>query len=114
MNKFHLFKDMNTEDQITIRFLVDVDKHCNVRVVGNIDALGQWNPASGLQTRWLHDTIFESEIMINKNAQNIIEYKYVSCPGNPADLKWEDGANRILDISNSKFLQVQDYFKARL
>ncbi len=105
---------MNTEDQITIRFLVDVDKHCNVKVVGNIDALGQWDPAAGLRNRWLTDTLFESEITISKNEQNRIEYKYVSCPDNPADLKWEDGDNRILDVSNSNFLQAQDYFQARL
>jgi alpha-amylase len=104
---------MSDEAQVTIRFLIDVDKHTNVRVVGNIDALGQWTPASGLRTRWLKNTLFEAQITI-KNIKNIIEYKYVSCPDNEADLKWEEGpVNRTLDTSESNFLQVQEHFKVQ-
>jgi hypothetical protein len=107
----------NSSENVTLRFIVQITQHpifkepYKLYVVGNIDELGNWNPHEGIEMPQVSEERLEASIIISKNIQKIIEYKYVNITKNGAQVNWEHGENRTIRQIDSEFLQIQDQFR---
>lgn len=72
----------------------------HVRVVGNCEALGSWRPQSGLPllTNPAEFPTWRSNSFTRLPEDEVVEYKYVICDGDGNPVRWEDRANRTMNL----------------
>ncbi|CAE8703201.1 unnamed protein product, partial [Polarella glacialis] len=70
-------------------------------VTGSHEALGCWNPASGVPLEWRAGSwVTEKPVAIAP--QHRVEFKFVRVGGAPGSVEWEDGPNRVLEVPVGK------------
>jgi hypothetical protein len=72
-------------------------------VTGDVDFLGSWEPANGLQLEWQRDGVWKAEVIVVDAQISEFQYKYVCIK--PDSSKWEDGANRFCKVNTIIGLQ---------
>ena len=68
-----------------------------IAITGKPEFLGNWDPLKGLILEWNSDNIWKANIIIGEGTLLDFEYKYICIKSN--SLVWEEGLNRILNIS---------------
>jgi hypothetical protein len=109
----------NSTENVTLRFVVQITQHPifieqphELYVVGNIDELGNWNPQDGTKMQQVSEERLAASIIIPKNIQKIIEYKYVNITKNGAqEVLWEHGENRTIQRFTSENLMLHDHYQ---
>lgn len=79
-------------------------------VVGNCPALGDWDPAKGVELRTADDIYPKWSASAELPAGANVEYKYVVLTAN-GDVFWEDGANRAftVDAQGTDEARIDEY-----
>lgn len=92
-------------------------------VVGNIDTLGNWNPARALKLDWSDGHNWIKTLKVMHDNTKIIEYKYIVGTSDAnhslTNIRWELGPNRRLDLFSTSNLQIKlndewEQFKIKL
>lgn len=92
-------------------------------VVGNIDALGNWNTARALKLDWSDGHNWCKALKVMHDNTKIIEYKYIVGTSDMnhslTNIRWELGPNRHIDLFSTSNLQVKlndewEQFKIKL
>ncbi|KAJ1610992.1 starch binding domain containing protein [Cryptosporidium canis] len=79
-----------------------------LRVVGNIPELGNWNVDNGVTMRWTEGSFWTASIsIIPKTKLDNIEYKYVLTSGSSSAHTWEPGKNHSVQISSETLRELQ-------
>jgi protein-tyrosine phosphatase len=80
-------------------------------VVGNIDALGNWNSARALKLDWCDGHNWSKIIKVMHDNTKIIEYKYIVGTSDTnhslQNIRWEAGPNRCIDLFSTSNLQIK-------
>ncbi|KAH8583500.1 starch binding domain-containing [Cryptosporidium sp. chipmunk genotype I] len=79
-----------------------------LKVVGNIVELGNWNVENGLTMKWTEGSFWTASVKVvpNSRVENI-EYKYVLTNGSYTAHIWEPGKNHSVQISSDTLRELQ-------
>ena len=80
----------------------------NVRVVGDVAALGNWSPASGVPLSAATYPTWRASVTLP--AGTVVHYKYVKVDGN-GSVVWESGSNRSVTVPASGVLTLTDSWR---
>lgn len=79
-----------------------------LKVVGNIAELGNWNVNDGLIMKWTEGSFWTASIKIVPNSKiENIEYKYVLTSNSSNAHIWEPGKNHSVQISSDTLRELQ-------
>lgn len=83
----------------------NIQDNQEIRICGNIDVLGNWNPEKSIIMSKNSEGNFEVNLISSKIKQNF-EYKFIlsNTTENSLNFNWEDGLNRQCNVS-----PLQDY-----
>ena len=81
-----------------------------VKVVGENDHLGAWDPKKAIALKWGEGDIWKVTLDVPRTAGQI-EYKYIVVDADRDQCSWEGGNNRVVQLpkdSSQEKLQLQD------
>jgi len=81
----------------------------SIRVVGNVAALGAWNPASGVALSSATYPVWRGAVTLP--AGTAVEYTYVRVDGS-GNVTWESGSNRVATVPSSGTLTLNDTWRS--
>ncbi|KAH7648237.1 glucan 1 [Cryptosporidium bovis] len=96
---------------LTIKFSVKYETKFgqDLRVVGNIKELGDWDVEKSLSMTWTEGSFWTVSVKIlpTNNTENI-EYKYILVDNNPRNsYNWEPGKNHSVQINKDSLRELQ-------
>ncbi|KAK6588960.1 glucan 1 [Cryptosporidium xiaoi] len=96
---------------LTIKFSVKYETKFGqeLRVVGNIKELGDWDVEKSLSMTWTEGSFWTVSVKIlpANNIENI-EYKYILIDNNPGNsYRWEPGKNHSVQINKDSLRELQ-------
>eukprot|EP00743_Colponemidia_sp_Colp-15_P006072 GILK01006526.1.p1 GENE.GILK01006526.1~~GILK01006526.1.p1 ORF type:complete len:407 (-),score=39.55 GILK01006526.1:48-1220(-) len=74
----------------------------NVKLVGSSPLLGSWDPKSALTLRWTEGHKWVTSIEVDDSES--FEYKFVVIQDKPGMVKWEEGLNRAVNVSEAELV----------
>jgi len=108
---------------LTFSITFNLNFRCNygntIYVVGNTEALGNWDANKGLKLNWSEGHFWSKKVMFVHDNTKLIEYKYVIGPTHPEgqnmDRRWEEGPNRVLNLLSATrlFINLKDEWEHR-
>ena len=84
--------------QVQFRYVCATAFGQTVKVVGNHDTIGSWNPDHALQLQWSTGDVWTGQVIVANVPGKCLEFKYILVTGDK--LKWESGENRKLQLGD--------------
>ena len=103
-------KDKQTGFTYEFNFAIKYETLFEERLVitGEPDFLGHWDPLKGLELEWTPGGIWKANILVGEGSIKDFEYKYVCVK--KQEVRWENGKNRLLNITDGKKLNSKIMF----